>query len=96
MSPQSETDLGGSFSASKQIRRSADPSGAVAKPAVDDALLHPRDAARILNVSTSWLAKARLAGNGPRFVKIGRAVRYATSSLREYIKMQTRGSTSEN
>ncbi|MBV9985737.1 MAG: helix-turn-helix domain-containing protein [Bradyrhizobium sp.] len=61
----------------------------------DDALLHPRDAARMLNVSTSWLAKARLTGNGPRFVKIGRAVRYANSSLREYIKSRTRGSTSE-
>lgn len=96
MSPQSETDLGGSFSVSKQIKRNADPSASAVKANLDDALLHPRDAARVLNVSTSWLAKARLAGNGPRFVKIGRAVRYATSSLREYIKMQTRGSTSEN
>jgi predicted DNA-binding transcriptional regulator AlpA len=96
MSPQSEADLGASFSASKQIRRNANAPVAPVKPVVDDALLHPRDAARMLNVSTSWLAKARLSGNGPRFVKIGRAVRYATSSLREYIKMQTRGSTSEN
>lgn len=59
-------------------------------------LLQPRDAARILGVSTSWLAKARMYGEGPRFVKIGRrAVRYPESSLREYIKGQTRGSTSE-
>jgi predicted DNA-binding transcriptional regulator AlpA len=60
-----------------------------------DPLLHPQDAAKILNVSTSWLAKARLSGDGPRFVKIGRAVRYLESSLREYIKGRTRGSTSE-
>jgi predicted DNA-binding transcriptional regulator AlpA len=43
----------------------------------------------------SWLAKARLSGDGPRYVKIGRAVRYLESSLREYIKGRTRGSTSE-
>ena len=60
-----------------------------------DPLLHPGDAAKILNVSMSWLAKARLSGEGPRFVKIGRAVRYLEPSLREYIKGRTRGSTSE-
>jgi predicted DNA-binding transcriptional regulator AlpA len=60
-----------------------------------DPLLHPRDAAKILNVSMSWLAKARLSGEGPRFVKIGRAVRYLESSLRDYIKGRTQGSTSE-
>ena len=59
-------------------------------------LLPPREAAKILNVSTSWLAKSRLSGEGPRFVKIGRAVRYLESSLREYIKGRTRSSTSEH
>jgi predicted DNA-binding transcriptional regulator AlpA len=59
-------------------------------------LLHPREAARILSVSLSWLAKSRLSGEGPRFVKIGRAVRYLESSLREFIKGRTRGSTSES
>jgi predicted DNA-binding transcriptional regulator AlpA len=60
-----------------------------------ESLLQPKEAARILNVSISWLAKSRLSGTGPRFVKIGRAVRYLESSLREYIKGRTRGSTSE-
>jgi predicted DNA-binding transcriptional regulator AlpA len=41
-----------------------------------DPLLHSRDAAKMLGVSISWLAKSRLAGNGPRYAKIGRAVRY--------------------
>jgi hypothetical protein len=45
-------------------------------------LLLPEDAAKILNLSTSWLAKARVDGNGPAFVKIGRAVRYREASLR--------------
>ena len=60
-----------------------------------DPLLHPRDVGKILNVSLSWLAKARLSGDGPRFVKVGRAVRYPQSAVREYIKARTRGSTSE-
>jgi predicted DNA-binding transcriptional regulator AlpA len=65
------------------------------KASTIDPLLHPRDTAKVLNVSTSWLAKARLSGTGPRYVKIGRAVRYPESSLREYIKGRMRGSTSE-
>jgi predicted DNA-binding transcriptional regulator AlpA len=61
-----------------------------------DPLLHPRDAAKMLGVSISWLAKSRLRGDGPRYVKIGRAVRYPESSLREYVKSRMRGSTSED
>jgi hypothetical protein len=59
-------------------------------------LLYPKDAAKILNVSTSWLAKARLSGDGPRYTKIGRAVRYTEASLRDFIKSKSRGSTSED
>jgi predicted DNA-binding transcriptional regulator AlpA len=68
---------------------------APARASTIEPLLHPKDAAKLLNVSLSWLAKSRLSGTGPRFVKIGRAVRYLESSLREYIKGRTRGSTSE-
>ena len=39
-------------------------------------LLTPREAAEFLRVSASWLAKARMRGDGPPFSKIGRAVRY--------------------
>jgi len=60
-----------------------------------DPLLYPRDVAALLGVSTSWLAKARLTGAGPRFVKVGRAVRYLESCVKEYIKARTRGSTGE-
>jgi hypothetical protein len=41
------------------------------------------------------LAKARLRGDGPRFVKNGHSVRYPLSYLREYIRSRTRSSTSE-
>jgi predicted DNA-binding transcriptional regulator AlpA len=45
-----------------------------------DPLLHPAHVAKLLGVSLSWLAKSRLNGTGPRFIKIGRAVRYAKSA----------------
>ena len=60
-----------------------------------DPLLSAADAAAVLAVSLSWLAKARLRGDGPKFVKVGRAVKYQQSSLREYVKSRTRTSTSE-
>jgi predicted DNA-binding transcriptional regulator AlpA len=60
-----------------------------------DPLLHPVQVAKLLGVSLSWLAKSRMNGTGPRFVKIGRAVRYAMSAVHEYIKSRQRHSTSE-
>jgi predicted DNA-binding transcriptional regulator AlpA len=66
-----------------------------ARAGVTDPLLHPKQAAEMLNLSVSWLAKSRLRGDGPRFVKIGRAVRYPLSSILEFIKSRMRGSTSE-
>ena len=38
--------------------------------------LTPKEASEICRMSVSWLAKARMNGNGPPFVKFGRAVRY--------------------
>jgi predicted DNA-binding transcriptional regulator AlpA len=63
------------------------------KAATLEPLLTPEQAAKILNVSTSYLAKSRVHGDGPEFVKIGRAVRYPDSSLRKFIKARTRTST---
>jgi len=60
-----------------------------------DPLLHSVQVAKLLGVSLSWLAKSRMNGTGPRFVKIGRAVRYAMSAVQEYIKRRQRVSTSE-
>ena len=62
---------------------------------VEEPLLYPADAAKLLKVSLSWLAKARLRGDGPMFVKIGRSVRYRASSVRDYIRSRMRTSTSE-
>jgi predicted DNA-binding transcriptional regulator AlpA len=59
-----------------------------------DPLLHPTEVAKMLSVSLSWLAKARLNGSGPPFVKVGRAVRYLRSAVLDWIRARTRTSTS--
>jgi hypothetical protein len=60
-----------------------------------DKLYPPKTTAEILNMSKSWLAKARLRGDGPRYVKFGRSVKYQGLDLIEYRKSKKRHSTSE-
>ena len=55
----------------------------------DDPLLTPKETAKELKVSESFLAKARMRGTGPAFIQIGRAVRYSRSSLEAYKALQT-------
>jgi predicted DNA-binding transcriptional regulator AlpA len=60
-----------------------------------DRLLTTKDAADLLRLSTSWLAKARMRGDGPPYVKLGGSVRYLESTLVQWMKVQQRLSTSE-
>ena len=60
-----------------------------------DKLYPPKTTAELLNMSTSWLAKARLRGDGPRYLKFGRSVKYQGLDLIEYRKSKKRHSTSE-
>jgi hypothetical protein len=60
-----------------------------------DILYPPKITAELLNMSTSWLAKARLRGDGPRYVKLGRSVKYQGLDLIEFRKSRKRQSTSE-
>ncbi len=64
------------------------------KPIVD-VLFTTKEAAAFLQVSPSWLAKARITGDGPRFIKMGRSVRYSLQALEEFKRTNARGSTSE-
>ena len=64
------------------------------RPVTTPILLTPKQAARLLNLSVSWLAKRRLAGDGPPYVKLGGAVRYTEGSLQQWMKGQQRTSTS--
>jgi len=64
-----------------------------AAPAI--VLLTPKEAAKLLKVSLSWLAKARMRGDGPPYTKVGRSVRYTEAALLQWMKSRQRLSTSE-
>tara|TARA_R110002074_G_scaffold234473_3_gene406318 strand:- start:1824 stop:2057 length:234 start_codon:yes stop_codon:yes gene_type:complete len=59
-------------------------------------LLHESDVAKKLGVSESWLQKKRVKGDGPKFVKLGRAVRYPEGEVDAFIENNMHHSTSEN
>jgi hypothetical protein len=52
-------------------------------------------AAEILDVSASFLNKARISGDGPRFAKFGHSVRYAVPDLELWAAARLRTSTSD-
>jgi excisionase family DNA binding protein len=58
-------------------------------------LLTPKEAADLLRVSRSWLAKARMRGDGPPYIRIGRSIRYSEAALHQWMKSRQRLSTSE-
>jgi predicted DNA-binding transcriptional regulator AlpA len=56
-------------------------------------LLLPEEAAKLLKLSLSWLAKARMHGDGPPYMKVGRSIRYSETALLQWMKSQRRRST---
>jgi predicted DNA-binding transcriptional regulator AlpA len=75
--------------------KSISQSASTAPPAAANQLiLTPKQAAALLNLSTSWLAKARLKGDGPPYIKMGGAVRYSAAVLQEWMRGRQRLSTS--
>ena len=60
------------------------------------ALLTTKEAAAVLRVSPSWLAKARMTGDGPPYIKIGRSVRYRDCDVSQFTKGRLRLSTSSH
>ena len=67
----------------------------VTKTVDPEKLYPPKIAAELMDMSVSWLAKARLRGDGPRYVKFGRSVKYQGLDLIEYRRSKKRHSTSE-
>jgi predicted DNA-binding transcriptional regulator AlpA len=66
------------------------------KPHLDlSPLLTAKEAAVRLKVSVSWLAKARMRGDGPPYICVGRAIRYSEAALIQWMKSRQRLSTSE-
>ncbi len=58
-------------------------------------LMTQRDLAAYLHKSTAWCERARWAGDGPRFVKLGRHVRYRAEDVMAWIDANSRTSTTE-
>ena len=52
------------------------------------------EAAQALGVSTSWLTKLRLTGDGPKYIKIGRRVVYDPADIEAWAAARKRLSTS--
>jgi predicted DNA-binding transcriptional regulator AlpA len=65
-----------------------------AAPAI--VLLTAKEAARLIKVSASWLAKARMRGDGPPYIKVGRSIRYSEAAILQWMKSRQRLSTSEH
>jgi excisionase family DNA binding protein len=51
-------------------------------------LLTPKQAAEMLQVALRTLATWRYEGRGPRYVKVGRSVRYRPEDIAKYVRDQ--------
>lgn len=59
------------------------------------ATMRPDAAAAFLSLSTQRLAKMRLFGGGPPFIKVGRSVLYRRQDLDAWLASLSRHSTSD-
>ena len=60
-----------------------------------DQLFDQKTAARLLGISVRTLERFRVAGTGPRYVRLGRLVRYRQQDLVDFVDRNLRRSTSE-
>lgn len=51
--------------------------------------INEKGAAKYLGMSVKWMQQARCYGYGPKYIKIGRSVRYNIADLDAYIKSRT-------
>lgn len=59
------------------------------------ALLTQQQVSAYLGKSQAWAERSRWDGTGPRFVKVGKAVRYRAEDVREWLECNLKCSTSE-
>lgn len=57
--------------------------------------LRPPEVRRDYGLSESRLAKLRLYGGGPKFIKLGRSIIYDSDDVDAWLNSLKRGSTSE-
>jgi hypothetical protein len=58
-------------------------------------LITPKEESELLRVSLSWLAKARMRGDGPPYGKYRGLIRYTEAGNRMWIRSRQRFSTSD-
>jgi predicted DNA-binding transcriptional regulator AlpA len=58
-------------------------------------LLTQIDLAEYLSKSTAWCERARWSGTGPKYIKLGRHVRYKAADVLEWIEENSKSSTSD-
>ena len=58
-------------------------------------LLTQREAATYLHLSERTLERFRVSGAGPKFVRLGRSIRYRLTDIEAFIAARIVGSTSE-
>jgi predicted DNA-binding transcriptional regulator AlpA len=58
-------------------------------------LLSAREAATLLHLSERTLERFRVSGTGPKFVRLGRSVRYRLADIEAHIASRTVSSTAE-
>jgi excisionase family DNA binding protein len=56
---------------------------------MDRNLITEAEAAEYLSVSRNFLAERRCHGNGPPFVRLGRAIRYSKAALDRWVDTNT-------
>jgi predicted DNA-binding transcriptional regulator AlpA len=58
-------------------------------------VLHATDAAKVVGLSASTLAKLRLNGNGPAYCKLGRRVVYRPDELDRWLQSRSTTDTTD-
>jgi hypothetical protein len=90
---RAEPPLGSIVQSAQELNRSR--SRAPKTDSDFERLLTPKETAQFLRVSESWLAKARMRGDGPPYLLFGRSIRYGGDGLVRWMKSCVRQSTSE-
>ena len=93
---RSQRSAGGRKSkSSSQGPQQSNDSDPVSCDQFESELLTPKETAQFLKMSESWLAKARMNGNGPPYAKPSRSVRYPKAGVIAWLKKKTMTSTSQ-
>ncbi len=57
---------------------------------MSEALINDLEAARLLGLSAATLRNWRVQGRGPKWVTLGRAIRYNPKDIQRFIESQTK------